>query len=488
VTVFTGTSDATGRFTHSYVIPALIAVGAHTLTVNWAVVNSASNTLTVTVPPTVALSAASGIPGAVVTVTGAGYVARANVTLTFGTTVVNRTATDSRFGPTDAAGAFSAEFSVPNLTPGAYIVTVTDQFGASATVVGGFLINAAPVTRVLVASTFRQGDMIFFDINTTDPAVTSVAVMIRDPQGSYWWGTPDLAITWPVVFDPQGNGYTPFPLQLAYGLDNMHLILPANAPLGAWNWTITLPAAATSLPLVRTGLFLVQPAVSSAMLDSMNATLAAMNTTINQISANVLKINGTVATAAQLAALDAKVTGISGSIATLSSSVGQVTTSVQSLSASISSISNGVATIQTSLGEVKTSLSNIDPVIGLIAGDTTILKTSLGEVTTSLSSIGTKVTSIEGSIATVKTDLGTLQGTVTSVSGNVATIQTALGTMQADISGLKTDISGVRTEVTNAQTATNNLSPLIIVAIVLALIAAIAAIASIVLMRRKIAG
>ncbi len=489
VTIFTGTSDATGRFTHTYVIPALIAVGAHTLTVNWAVVNSASNTLTVTVPPTVALSAASGIPGAVITVTGAGYVARANVTLTFGTTVVNSTATDSRFGPTDAAGAFSAEFSVPNLTPGAYIVTVTDQFGASASVVGGFLINAAPVTRVTTASTFRQGDMIFFDINSTDPAVTSVAVMIKDSAGTYWWGTPDLAITWPVVFDAQGRGFTPFALQLAYGLDNMHLVLPANAPLGAWNWTITLPPASTSLPLVRSGLFLVQPAGSSAMLDSMNATLNAMNATINQINTRVLAINGTVATiqtatgtiTTSLTALDAKVTGISGSMATLSTNIGQVQTSVQSLSGSISSISNGIATIQTSLGEVKTSLSNIDPVIGLIAGDTTILKTSLGEVTTSLSSIGTKVTSIDGNVATVKTDLGTLQGTVTSVSGNVATIQTALGPMQADITGLKTAVA-------DAQTATNNLSPLIIVAIVLALIAAIAAIASIVLMRRKIAG
>ncbi len=46
----------------------------------------------------------------------------------------------------------------------------------------------------------------------------------------------------------------------------------------------------------------------------------------------------------------------------------------------------------------------------------------------------------------------------------------------------------MQADVSSNKTATESLSPLIIVAIVLALIAAIAAIASIVLMRRKIAG
>jgi hypothetical protein len=118
-----------------------------------------------------------------------------------------------------------------------------------------FAVTPTLFTDVTTASSFKQGDMIFFDIKTNDQAVTSVKVMIKDPTGTYWWGTPDLAITWPVVFDAEGHGYTPFALQLAYGLDNMNLILPANAPVGAWTWTITLPSAATTLPLIRSGIF-----------------------------------------------------------------------------------------------------------------------------------------------------------------------------------------------------------------------------------------
>ena len=152
VTILTGTSASDGRFSQNYVIP--IATGVHTLSVYWASVNSASTTLTVQVPPTATLSTGSGSSGSVVTVTVAGFVARANVTLTFNTTVVNSTALDSRFGPINDSGALSASFQVPNVAPGAYTVKVTDQFGASATVVGSFLVLSTipefPSTAMLV--------------------------------------------------------------------------------------------------------------------------------------------------------------------------------------------------------------------------------------------------------------------------------------------------------------------------------------------------
>jgi len=509
VTIFTGTSDATGRFSQAYLIPTLIGIGAHTLSVTWDVINTASNTLTVTTPPTVALSAASGVPLALVTVTGAGFVADSNVTLTFGTTVVNSTAADSRFGPTDATGALSAEFSVPNLAPGAYIVTVTDQFGAAASVVGGFLITAAPVTTVSTATTFAQGDTIGFTITTTDTAVNSVGVYIKDPTGVYWYGSPTTPITWFSTLASPTTAVVLFSDQLANGL---HLTLPANAPTGIWNWTVVLPPASTSLPLVRTGLFTVEEfgatgGVTNAQLNStlttMNSALGTMNSTLNGLTTSATALDGkvvaldgkvvaldgkvvaldgkVVALDGKVVALDGKVTSITGSIATITSGLTTVTASVNSLSASITSVNGGVATINTKLGDVTTSLTSIDAVLGVVAGDTATLKTSVGTVTTSLASIGTTVTGISGNTATIQTDLGTLKGTVTSVSGNVATIQTSLGTMQADISALQTDVTSVKD-------STGSLSTLIIVAIVLALLAAIAAIASIVLMRRKIAG
>lgn len=182
-----------------------------------------------------------------------------------------------------------------------------------------------------------------------------------------------------------------------------------------------------------------------------------------------------------ISAMNLVVTSINNNYATLSNGLTSLTTSVNNLGSSITSISNGIASIQTNFGTINTKLDTIDAVLGAVAGDTTTLKTSVGTITTSLSSLDTKVTALSGNLATVSTAVGTLQGTVTSVSNNVATIQTAIGTMQADLGTLKTDVA-------DAKTATLGLSPLIIVAIVLALVAAIAAIASIVLMRRKIAG
>lgn len=504
--IATGTSSATGAFTNTYVVPSLLAVNTYTIKVAWSITAFVTTSFAVTPAPTIGLfqtpyvapgvAKTSGVAGELVTIVGINFVPRANVTLYFGTVVVNSTAADSRFGPTSASGGLTAEFTVPSLTPGTYVVTVVDQYGASASAVGGFTINAAPVTIVTTSSTFVQGDTISFTITTTDPAVTSVAVMIKDPTGVYWWGTPDLALTWNVVPEGAGKGFVPYWGQLAFGMDNMHLTLPANAPLGAWNWTITLPAASTSLPLVRTGLFTVAAVAGSDVLTSMNSTINQMNATINGLSATILKINSTTATiqtnmgtiTTSVSNLNASIASISGNMATLNTNLGTVTASLSSLggtitgiSSSVSGLSSAIATVQTTVGAVQTKLGDLDPVIGLIAGDTTTLKTSVGTITTSLSTIGTQVTGIVGDVATIKTDLGTLTGTVTSISGNVATIQTNLGTMQADISALKTD-------VTSTKSTSESLSPLIIVAIVLALIAAIAAIASIVLMRRKIAG
>lgn len=493
--IASGTSSSTGLTSNTYIIPTLLATGAYTISINWVVTTAASASagFTVTSPPTLTLNVYTGVAGATITATGLNFVPSANITLYFNSVVVNSTATDSRFGPTagyaaTTPGSFSAQFAVPALAPGVYTVKVVDQYGASATAITVFSIVAAPVTTISTASAYVQGDTISFTISTTDPVfLTSTpngfSIAIKDPSGNYQWGTVNSAgvpnsLTWYAAPTASGtSGVVPIQTQVtSYGNP---LVLPANAALGTWNWTIAYQPTGATSQLLATGLFTVTAGGVSGL-----------NTQLNNMNAILLQINGTVATlqtssgssvTTTLNAINAKLDSIQGSVATLTTSMGTVTTSVNSLSSSIQSINSGVATIQTSVGTVTTSLSSLDAVLGQVANDTATLKTSVGDVTTSLNSIGTTVTSIQGNVATIQTDVGTLQGTVTSMSNGVATIQTGIGTLQTSVSNLQSNVS-------SAKSSTDNLTPLIIVAIVLALIAAIAAIASIVLMRRKIAG
>ncbi len=126
VTISTGASDVNGRLSSPYTLPLLTGQGSHTITLTaTGITPSPTATLTVGFAPQITLSAASGVAGFTVTVStvtpGVGvapgaFDANANITLSFGTTVVNSTSTDSRFGPTTAAGLISAQFAVPNLS------------------------------------------------------------------------------------------------------------------------------------------------------------------------------------------------------------------------------------------------------------------------------------------------------------------------------------------------------------------------------------
>jgi prefoldin subunit 5 len=485
VAIQTGTSDSNGRFSQTYSLPSLLASGTHTVSiVAGALVITPVNLITGG-SPTATLTAYTGVAGTLITVTGAGFDASANVTLRFGATVVNSTATDSRFGPTTSAGALTAVFSVPSLPAGVYVVTVTDQYGATATTATSFTVNAAALTTVSTASSFAQGDIISFNITTTDPAVIAagVNVAIKDPTGVYQWGVIDAngipaagalgSVHWTVVPTTVGGtaaGNVPVSAQIG-AVGNQFLILPNNAPIGSWNWTIQYSPTSGGIGLV-TGLFTVTAGGVSGI-----------TTQINDLGTKIDNIASTLQS-------------IQGDIATIKTSTGTITTSVSSLSGQLTSISNAIATITSpDLGPITASLSSISAKLDSVSGDTATVSTSVGSITTSLSSLNTAVTglqgdvsSLKGSVATVQTDLGTLSGTVTSITGNVATIQTSIGTLQADISGLQTSDTGVASDDSNAKNSTDSLSPMIIVAIVLALIAAIAAIASIVLMRRKIAG
>jgi len=456
-TIATGTSGSDTRFSQTYVIPPLTAVDTHDVMVVWTVPTPGDNrqtTFEVTAPPQVVYTPTAGVPGTVVTIStvaGKPFSAGANITLYLGTTVVNSTQLDDRFGPTHfISGTFTdLEFTVPALAPGVYTLTVTDQYGASTGTAHSFIVKAAPVTTVALRGTsYFQGDTISFNIFTTDTITTGPTVTIKDPTGATWWTS-----TWTLT--PSGPTASVL-YQDQVTLKDNQLILPADAPLGSWNWTITYIATSTSPATTKaTGLFTVAASTMDTVLDQLNA-------------------------------LDAKITSIDGAVATISTKVGTIQTTVSGLDAKITSINNGMATAQTSLGTVQTSLESLDAVLGVVAGDTATIKTSIGTFETSLDAldatitvIGDDVTAMAGDIVTIETSIGTLTGTVSSIEDGIATIDTEVGTIQADVTALQTDVAAIDVSV--------DMTP-IWIAVVLSMVAAIAACYAVITIRQKIAG
>ena len=450
-TIATGTSEANTSFSQTYVIPSLISLGNHDVTVVWATTNTRTAIFAVTAPPQVSFTPTSGVPGKVVTIStvaGKPFSAKANITLYLGTTIVNSTATDDRFGPTGSTGTFTnLEFTVPTLAPGVYVLKVVDEYGASTGTTYTFTVLAAPVTTIaLRGTTYYPCCTLSFNIVTTDTFTAGPDVTIRDPSGAIWWMT---TIAWPL----KGTG-----IQSVYYQDqlvNAHPIkLPLDAPLGSWNWTVTYTPASTGLSTKATGLFTVaeQPTMQTVLdrLDVLNANITSIITTAKgDIIAVINTKSGTITTS--LSALDPKLQGIEDTTVIIATMLGEVQVDIAALDfgtmgADITSIKNGMATIQTSIGTVTAGVAALDA----------------------------KVSSISGDVATVKTTVVTLEGKITAIEGNVATIETDVGTLQADISDVKAKPDVDMTPVW--------------IAVVLSLVAAIAAIFAVITIRQKIAG
>jgi len=438
--IATGTSAADGSYEDTYTIPAVLPEQDYTVSVVWAVTVHRDAIFTVLPPPALTkIQPPSGVAGAVITISGSGFSAGADISLYLGTTLVNSTEMDDRFGPTGApytanAGKFTdLEFTVPTITPGVYVLKVVDEYGASTGTAYTFTVLPTPVTTVaLNAATYYPGDTISFTIFTTDGMTAGPDVIIRDPTGVTWWaGTWPLTAsgpTWSVLYQDQ-----------LFGVDE-HALLPADAPLGSWNWTVTYKPVSTGVVTKATGLFTV-------------AALPSMQTVIDALDADTTSILDAMADlTALLDALDAKITAIDGTVATVQTSLGSIQTSVSSLGATITGLDGDIATIQTSVGGITTSLASLDAVVGSLYGD----------------------------VLTINTTLGIIEGTLMDMDGTLATIETDLGTVQLDI-------AAIETEVDEALPVTVDMLPMWI-AVILSLIAAIAAIFAVITIRQKIAG
>lgn len=447
--IASGTSAADGAFSDTYTIPGVLSPNPYTVEVVWETTNTRTATFTVTSPPSITLGATSGVAGTVVTITGTGFSDDASITLTFDGVTVNSTDMDDRFGPTDATGAFDLEFTVPAIAPATYAVTVQDQYGAANAAGTFFTVEPTPTTTVVLRGTsYYRGDTLSFNIVTTEQDAAplgTITVTINDPSGVTWWTTtawtlPTTGVTRRLMYQDQVINGNP-------------LTLPADAPLGSWNWTITYTPSSTATATKATALFTVAELPSQqAVLDRLDEIETVITTTEGDI------------------------------IAVINTQSGQIKTNIDALNPQLQAITDTAVIIATDVGEVKTAIADLD--MGTLGADITSIKngmatiqTNIGTVSTAVSALDAKVTSVQGDVATVQTTLGTLQGTITSIDGNVATIETDVGTLQADLTNVGSDVNAINVDMTPAW-----------IAVVLSLIAAIAAIFAVITIRQKIAG
>ena len=480
--IATGTTGTDGSYFETYSIPSVLSPGQYPIDIWWNLTDVRSVNFTVTAQPTISLGANSGLTGDTVTITGQDFVGGADITLYFGTTVVNSTDMDDRFGPTPAfgpyVGTFSEEFTVPSIAPGTYAVSVVDSWGATSAAGVFFTIYPTPLITVETRATeYYQGDLL--SLYTWSNVIPSydVAWEITDSTGNIYIQGDIYTSDWDMI---SLNSYMVpyYIIRLSTYFNNM---IPDDAPVGVWNFTAYNSGTSAK---IDTNLFSVSAKPDmQTVLDALNANTTTILDEIAEGCANMTAL---------LQALDGKIVALDGTVATISTKVGTIQTTVSGLDAKITSINNGMATVQTSLGTVQTSLNSLDTVIGSMYGDVVTLQTAIGTFETSLDAldasitvIGDDITAIAGDIVTIETSLGTIDGTITDIEGSIATIETDLGTVKVDLAAAKTDISAVEADVDESLPV--DMMP-IWIAVVLSLVAAIAAIFAVVTIRQKIAG
>ena len=374
--------------------------------------------------------------GTTVTVSGVGFSANSFVNVTV--TIMSYDSYKEKFGsyellvvrnaPTDAKGTFTASFVFPTASSDSYEVSAVDARFQSA------VDNFAVIPGMIIDPPVVVGPSLEKIIATGFPVTTKNWVynfLINGTDALY--GTDLQAVTqW--RFD--GNGT----------LRGSQLVPEVEPAIPGF-----------ILPILEPALYQIT-IISGGRSASDNVIVMNVVNTLSDMNAKIDSINGTVVT--------------------IKTDVGTINTNVASINAVVTSINGTVATISTTVGTINTNVASINAVVTSINGTVATISTTVGTIQTSVSAINPIVTSIQSGVATIQTDIGTIKGTVVSTDGKVATIQTDVGTLQADVSGVKTDVANIP-----SQTSTP-----IWIAVVLSLIAAAAACYAVITIRRKIAG
>jgi len=216
----TVTTDASGAFTSTFVIPSTASAGAQIVKATDASGNSASATFTVTIP-TISLSPSQGPAGTTVAVTGANFVPNSTITVKFnGATVTTVPATVT----SSPSGAFtSTSFVVPSTaSAGGKTVIAMDATSNSASAtftVTTPAISLSPIrglygTNVTVAgSGFSIGTAIGkVTFNGATPTPQTCTSQATSPTGSFTcsFKVPSIAAgTYTVVLSGSDVGSVP---------------------------------------------------------------------------------------------------------------------------------------------------------------------------------------------------------------------------------------------------------------------------------------
>ena len=448
--IASGTTTADGSYSATYTIPGVLGPAGYPVVITWETTNTRTATFTVTAPPTIVLGAPNGISGTVVTITGSGFSGSANITLYFGSTVVNSTTMNAAFGKTTSGGALPTglTFVVPTIAPGVYPVSVVDQYGATSASGVFFTIDATPVFMAETSAT-QYMRMDFLSIKALSTSATDVILRIADPNGLIWYQEAVAAGEWQMI----SGAY-----QIPYNaLDLTWWPITSDAPLGNWNFTCWNSGATQ---ILDTNLFTVvaKPTQQDVLdaLDDMEGTIQGLITTS-----------------------EGKI------IAAVNTKTGTIITDLSALMPKLQGIEDMGVIIATMLGEVQVDLANLDMSvltslgvdITAIKGDVATIKSNIGTVNTAVSNLDAKVTSVSGNVATIQTTLGTWEGIILGIDGKTATIETGVGALQADITDVKADVGDFSVDMTPVW-----------IAVVLSLVAAIAAIFAVITIRQKIAG
>jgi hypothetical protein len=335
----------------------------------------------------------------------------------------------SQFIEYSSSGASFANFNVPSVVKGSYLVTIEPVGSTNVVASQTFTVKANSDVTLSTNSQYAfPGELVQFTVSGMGTP--------SFPSGF----TKGSTSTYSVTVDLNG---TTFETVSAYLLSSGKLsgsFLMPNSNSGSY-YELTLWANQTNSGSFTIGTTppttgyatLTEPFPNSQSdylgLVSGNGALV---TGISQTQIATLETDINTTLSVPISELDASVTSIQNSVAQITTSFGTMQASLNTINATLTAIDSGVATLQTTLGQVKTSLTSLNATVIALNGDTAKISTAVGIFNTTINNINASVTITNGKLATISTDLGTFTGNVTSVSNGIATIQTKLGTIQTN--------------------------------------------------------
>jgi hypothetical protein len=146
-----------------------------------------------------------------------------------------------------------------------------------------------------------------------------------------------------------------------------------------------------------------------------------------------------------LMGMNATLVRIEGDIGTINTKIGLIQLNLTAIDAKLISTQNDLAIINSTLGEIEVKLDDINATLVALDGTVATIETDLGAIETDIGNLQLAVTSIDGDTAAIDTTLGTIQGRITSIEGDTATIETDIGTVKTDVSDVKAAQGGLST-------------------------------------------